>query len=192
MDQAQQPFDTNVFGVLRVNRAALPDMRAQGSGLLLQIGSVVGRLAFPLTGLYGATKFALECLTESYRYELAALGIDAAIVEPGTYPTNISDNRMAPGDTERVAPYAAVMNTFVQRFFADLAATPPDPQEVADAVAALIAMPAGTRPLRRVVAPLTQRQPPEAVNVAAERATHAYLDALGMTALVTAHARESA
>jgi NAD(P)-dependent dehydrogenase (short-subunit alcohol dehydrogenase family) len=82
MEQVHQQFDTNVFGVIRVNRAALPQMRAQGSGLLLQVGSVLGRVALPFAGLYGASKFALEGLTEAYRYELAALGIDAAIVEP--------------------------------------------------------------------------------------------------------------
>ena len=60
LEQVHQQFETNVFGALRVNRAALPHMRKQGSGLLLQIGSIVGRLALPFLGLYGATKFALE------------------------------------------------------------------------------------------------------------------------------------
>ena len=70
--QVQQQFETNVFGVWRVNHAALPYMRAQKSGLLLYMRSVVGRIAFPFVGLYGATKFALEGLTESYRDELYA------------------------------------------------------------------------------------------------------------------------
>ena len=70
-EQVRQQFETNVFGALRVNRAVLPQMRKQGSGLLLQIGSVAGRVALPFLGLYGATKFALEGLTESYRQELA-------------------------------------------------------------------------------------------------------------------------
>src|SRR5437879_11584680 len=90
MAQVQQQFETNVFGVWRVNHAALPHMRAQKSGLLIHMGSVVGRIAFPFVGLYGATKFALEGLTESYRDELAPFGIDAVIVEPGTYPTTIA------------------------------------------------------------------------------------------------------
>jgi len=66
LEQVRQQFDPNVFGVLRMNRAALPHMRAQGSGLLVQIGSVLGRIAYPFTGLYAATKFALEGLTEAY------------------------------------------------------------------------------------------------------------------------------
>src|SRR5260221_2887206 len=89
LEQVQQQFETNVFGVLRVNRAALPHMRRQGSGLLLQIGSIAGRLALPFQGLYAATKLGLEGLTDTYRDELAPFGIDAAIIEPGTYPTPI-------------------------------------------------------------------------------------------------------
>lgn len=179
LEQVQRLFDTNVFGVMRVNRAALPQMRAQGSGLLLQVGSVVGRIAFPFVGLYGATKFAIEGLTESYRYELAPLGIDAVVVEPGTYPTNISVNRRGPADAERVAPYGAAMTDFMPRFMAELrSSTPPNPQEVADAIAELIALPMGKRPLRTVVAPASQRQAPQEINAIAERATHAYMEML--------------
>src|SRR5260370_4030509 len=82
VEQAQALFNTNVFGVMRVNRAALPQMRAQGGGLLLQIGSISGPLGLPFLGLYGATKFTLEGLTESYRYDLAPFGIAAATLAP--------------------------------------------------------------------------------------------------------------
>ena len=58
LGQARDQFDTNVFGVLRVNRAVLPHMRRQGSGLLVQIGSIAGRVVVPFAGLYTATKFA--------------------------------------------------------------------------------------------------------------------------------------
>jgi NAD(P)-dependent dehydrogenase (short-subunit alcohol dehydrogenase family) len=161
LEQVQQQFDTNVFGVIRVNRAALPQMRAQRSGLLLQVGSVLGRVALPFAGLYGASKFALEGLTEAYRYELAALGIDAAIVEPTTYPTHLVANSHRPVDEERIAPYAAVMNALAPRTVAtDMNAAPPDPQEVANAIAALIALPAGERPLRTIVTPNTQQRQP--------------------------------
>src|SRR5258708_15032664 len=110
LEQVRQQFETNVFGMLRVNRAALPQMRKQGSGLLLQIGSIAGRLALPFQGLYGATKFALDGLTESYRNELAPFGIDAAIIEPGTYPTPISAKHQIAADTERYALYQAAMD----------------------------------------------------------------------------------
>ena len=189
--QVQQQFETNVFGVWRVNHAALPSMRAQKSGLLLQIGSVVGRIAFPFVGLYGSTKFALEGLTESYRYELAPFGIDAVIVEPGTYPTTISKNRVTSGDSERLAPYAQAVGAFMAPFFAEnSSATPPDPQDVADVVAHLVAQPAGTRPLRTVVAAASQSSYPQEINVTAERATRGYLERLGVLPLVTLAEKE--
>jgi NAD(P)-dependent dehydrogenase (short-subunit alcohol dehydrogenase family) len=178
-EQVQLQFATNVFSVLRVNRAALPHMRKQGSGLLLQIGSLAGRVALPFQGLYGATKFALEGLTESYRDELAPFGIDAAIIEPGTYPTPIGAKLQVAADTERAALYQAGMDAFMTPFYAEnRSATPPDSQEVADAVARVIALPAGKRPLHTVVAPVAQRQAPQAVNDAATQATHSFFQRL--------------
>ena len=179
LDQVRQQFETNVFSVVRVNRAALPQMRTQGSGLLLQIGSIAGRLAMPYLGLYGATKFALEGLTESYRYELGPFGIDAAIIEPGTYPTSISANRQVAADAERFALYEASMDVFMAAFYAEnRSATPPDPQEVANAVVSVIAQPAGERPLRTVVATAAQRRAPEAVNDAIAQATQSFIQTL--------------
>src|SRR5438132_3684420 len=179
LKQVQQQFDTNVFGVLRVNRAALPHMRRQGSGLLLQIGSVAGRVALPFQGPYVATKFALEGLTEAYRYELAPFGIDAAIIEPGTYPTPIAAKHQDAADTERTALYQAAMDAFTTPFFAEnRSATPPDPQEVADAVARVIAQPAGERPLHTVVATVAQRQAPQAINDAVTQATRSFFERL--------------
>jgi len=158
-------------------------MREQGSGLLLQIGSIVGRLGLPFLGLYGATKFALEGLTESYRYELAPFGIDAAIIEPGTFPTTISVNRQVAADAERLALYQAGLDAFTAPFYAEnRSATPPDPQEVADVVARVIAQPAGERPLRTIVATVAQRQAPQALNEAAIYAMQSFLEALHIPA----------
>ena len=179
LEQVQQQFATNVFSVLRVNRAVLPQMRQQGSGLLLQIGSIAGRLALPFLGLYGATKFTLEGLTESYRYELAPFGIDAAIIEPGTYPTPIAAKHQDAADTQRTALYQAAIDAFTTPFYAEnRSATPPNPQEVADAVAHVITQPAGERPLRTVVATAIQRQAPQALNDAATHATQSFFEAL--------------
>jgi len=187
LEQVRQQFEANVFSVLRVNRAVLPQMRKQGSGLLLQIGSIVGRLGMPFLGLYGATKFALEGLTESYHYELAPFGIDAAIIEPGTFPTTISANRQVAADAERLTLYQAAMNAFMAPFYAEnRSATPPNPQEVADAVAHVIAQPAGKRPLRTVVATVAQRQAPQALNDAATQAMHSFLEALHLPAAARA------
>ncbi len=87
--QAQRQFDTNFFGVLRMNRAVLPTMRRQKSGLLLHVSSGAGRLVIPGMGLYCASKFAMEALAEVYRYELASQGIDSVVIEPGAYATPI-------------------------------------------------------------------------------------------------------
>ena len=180
-EQVRQQFETNVFGGMRVNRAALPQMRKQRSGLLLQIGSVVGRVALPFLGLYGATKFALEGLIESYRQELAPFGIDAAIIEPGTYPTPIGAKHQVAADTERAALYQSAMEAFATPFYAEnRSATPPNAQEVADAVARVIALPAGQRPLHTVVATVAQREPPREVNEAAEHATHSFFQRLNI------------
>ncbi|GHO79978.1 short-chain dehydrogenase/reductase [Ktedonobacter sp. SOSP1-85] len=181
LEQVQQQFETNVFSVLRVNRAVLPHMRKQGSGLLLQIGSIAGRLALPFIGLYAATKFALEGLTESYRYELAPFGIDAAILEPGTYPTPISAKHQNAADTERALLYQAALEEFLAAFYAEnRSAMPPDPQEVADAVARVIAQPMGERPLHTVVASVAQRQAPQAINDAVTQETRSFFETLDL------------
>ncbi len=130
-----------------------------------------------LFGLYGATKFALEGLTELYRYELAPFGIDAAIIEPGTYPTPIVAKHRSAADTERTALYQAAIDKFMTPFYAEnRSATPPNPQEVADAVARVIAQPAGERPLHTVVATVAQRQVPQAMNDAVTQATRSFFE----------------
>jgi NADP-dependent 3-hydroxy acid dehydrogenase YdfG len=88
----QKQFETNVFGLLRVTQAVLPTLRAQGSGYILNIGSTVGRLAFPGIGIYSSTKFAVEGLSEALTQEVAAFGIKVIVVEPGAFLTEFSNN----------------------------------------------------------------------------------------------------
>jgi len=78
-DQAKIVFNTNVVGLLRTTRAALPAMRRQRDGLIINIGSILGRVTFPFFAIYGASKFAIEALTDSLRYEVSQLGIDVAL-----------------------------------------------------------------------------------------------------------------
>lgn len=84
----QQQLDTNLFGVLHVTQAALPILRAQGSGHIIQISTIGGIAAFPLLGGYHASKWALEGLTESLAHELSGTGIAVTLVEPGGYATD--------------------------------------------------------------------------------------------------------
>lgn len=106
--QAAALFDVNVIGVHRVTRAALPALRRQKDGLVINISSILGRVTFPFFGIYGASKFAVEALTESYRYELAPLGIEVVLVEPGPYPTPLYSSAQRPADAGRAAEYGPV------------------------------------------------------------------------------------
>ena len=86
--EARAQFDTNVFGALFVTQAALPFLRAQGSGHILQVSSIGGISAFPNIGIYNASKWALEAFSQSLAFEVADFGIKVTIVEPGAYSTD--------------------------------------------------------------------------------------------------------
>jgi NAD(P)-dependent dehydrogenase (short-subunit alcohol dehydrogenase family) len=90
-EAVQHQFQTNVFGLLDVTRAFLPKMRERGSGRIINVSSVVGRVAFPGMGVYAATKFALEALSDALRMELAPFGVSVVLVEPGFVKTDIGD-----------------------------------------------------------------------------------------------------
>jgi NAD(P)-dependent dehydrogenase (short-subunit alcohol dehydrogenase family) len=153
--QLQALFDVNLFGVQRVLRAVLPALRRQGEGLVINIGSVLGRVTMPFFGLYGATKFALEALTESYRYELSQLGVEVVLVQPSGYPTNIFATAIQPKDALRAQTYgeiAAIPGKVAQSFAESLQGeNAPNPHEVAEAIAKLVDQAQGARPERVVV-----------------------------------------
>jgi NAD(P)-dependent dehydrogenase (short-subunit alcohol dehydrogenase family) len=106
-EQIKQQFDTNFFGVLNVTREALPILRRQKSGHMVNISSLVGFSALPLLGLYSASKFALEGLTESLAAEVAPFGIKTMIVEPGPYKTGFADRGLNFGENELPEVYAS-------------------------------------------------------------------------------------
>lgn len=154
-DDVKRIFDVNVFGVQRMNRAALPAMRRQSKGLIVTISSLLGRITVPFYGPYNASKWALEALTENYRTEISQSGIEVCIVEPGGYPTTFIDHLVRPSDKERAkayGPMGEMPEAFLQNFEKALAANPSqDPQNVATAIAKLVATPYGTRPFRTIV-----------------------------------------
>jgi NAD(P)-dependent dehydrogenase (short-subunit alcohol dehydrogenase family) len=154
-DQLRELFEVNVFGIHRLLRATLPAFREQREGLVINVGSVVGRVTLPFFGLYGASKFAVEALTDSYRYELSQLGIDVVLVQPGSYPTSIYGNAQLPADRARIAAYGdlgkipdrmaqAAGESFKEK-------TAPNPHEVAAAITRIVEQPHGSRPARVVV-----------------------------------------
>jgi NAD(P)-dependent dehydrogenase (short-subunit alcohol dehydrogenase family) len=176
---AEQQFAINVFGPLRVNRAFLPAMRARGSGLVVFVSSVVGRLTLPVGGVYAASKWALEALAESSALELKPLGIDVAIVQPGAYPTEIGAKGAGADDTARTQAYGETAQRFAETIFGALGAASQgrDPGEVAEAIYRIAALPAGRRPLRVTV---PHDEFAESVNAAGASAQQRFLEALGM------------
>ncbi len=154
-DQVLRQLDVNVVGAVRVARAVLPGMRKRGSGLIIQVSSIAGRAAFPGFGVYHASKWALEGISEAMRYELGPLGIDVVLVEPGPFSTSFFDNLVAGADEERAGAYAHVADfgegfrTMVESTFADENA-PTDPMVVVETFERLIDTPAGRRPLRTI------------------------------------------
>jgi len=160
-EQFQSFFDVNALGVVRVNRAALPYMRRQRSGLLIHVSSGAGRVVVPALVAYSASKFALEAIADGYRFELTPFGIESIVVEPGIYRTAIFDRLVAPADSERVADYGPqgdfadrVLGTFRAALDAPGA---PGSEEVAETLVHLVEMEAGTRPFRTIVsAPIEQ------------------------------------
>jgi len=104
---ARAIFDINVFGVLNTLRAVLPTLRGQRSGYVINIGSIGGFTGYPGWGFYNATKFALEGLSEALHAELAPLGINVSIVEPGGFRTDFLDSSSLHVEPAAIADYAA-------------------------------------------------------------------------------------
>ena len=134
LDAAHDLFETNFWGVANMVNAALPAMRRRRRGHLVNIGSIAGRTAIPLNGFYAATKHALAGYTEALRHEVAALGIQVALIEPADFRTRL---------WERAAPvppkfdgYAGLRASVVRAVSAALARAP-EPAAVATRIVAV-------------------------------------------------------
>lgn len=155
-EECLDQLNLNIVGTLRVAKAVLPGMRAKKSGLIIQLSSVAGRCAFPAFGIYHASKWGLEGMSESMRYELAPLGIDVVLVEPGPFSTKFLDNIIIPDDEELNQAYQHVHDFYegfknqVKEIY-EQGGSPTDPMLVVETFERLIDMPAGTRPLRNIV-----------------------------------------
>ena len=165
MEATIHTFDTNVFGPQRLHRAALPAMRAAKSGLIINVSSQLGRVIAPSYGQYSPTKFALEAMSEGLAYELVPHGIDVTVIEPGGYPTMIWSNAntnslklLERSDGTHTAGYPALVDRLGKR----TGGGSTDPMDVPRAMAKVIAMAPGTRPLRMPVHP--GRKPQIAIN----------------------------
>ena len=188
-DELSKQLDINVVGVHRVNRAFLPAMRKRGSGLVMNVSSIAGRMSLPFFGVYHASKWALEGYSLALRGELASSGVDVVVVEPGPFTTELFPKSPKPADADgRAKSYPPIaqqsfdqMGASFDQVFKDPTA-PTSPKLVVDRMIELIEMKAGTRPFRSVVGldfGVRDR------NAAVEPLDAGLLEAMGLAAFAT-------
>ena len=145
-DEVRRLYDTNVFGLLNVTRAALPSMRERRQGHVINISSVGGFRSGPGFGVYCSTKFAVEALSEALHGELAPLGVHVTVVEPGYFRTEFLDQSSLTVSPRVLADYAATSGAVREAAVRINLNQPGDPKRLAQAMLALVASP--TPPLR--------------------------------------------
>jgi NAD(P)-dependent dehydrogenase (short-subunit alcohol dehydrogenase family) len=129
----RRQFDTNVFGALEMMRTVLPIMRQQRSGHILNVSSVGGFASFGATGIYCATKFALEALSEALAKEVATLGIKVTIIEPGAFRTDFNGRSLSAPE-QLIEDYAPISSTYL-KWLEDMDGKQPgDPDKAAAAM----------------------------------------------------------
>jgi NAD(P)-dependent dehydrogenase (short-subunit alcohol dehydrogenase family) len=188
-EQLADLYDVNVLGTQRVNRAALPHLRDQGSGLLVWVGSSSTRGGTPpFVGPYFAAKAAMDALAVSYASEVIRFGIDTAIILPGAFPsgTNHFAHAGNPADADRAAAYDKRYGDLTAELDGKLAALiPPDADvaEVARVITEIVAMPHGSRPFRTHIDP--SRDGSEIVSAVADRIRAEFFHRVGLDDLLT-------
>jgi NAD(P)-dependent dehydrogenase (short-subunit alcohol dehydrogenase family) len=125
LDEFKSQFETNFFGVIRVTKEVIPIMRNQGSGgNIINVSSVGGKIGLPLNSAYISSKFALEGLSESMRYELEQFGIDVILIEPGVVKTNffenadvvVNNNNTSTTNNNKTSPYSKLTQKLFEGF----------------------------------------------------------------------------
>ena len=139
MDEVRRQFDTNVFGLLRLTQLCLPGMRRQGWGKVVNLSSMGGRLTFPGGGVYHATKYAVEALSDALRFEVAGFGVDVIVVEPGAIRTEFGNTAIARvdalgGSGEYAAFREALKHNIKDAYDGRLGALADGPEAVASAI----------------------------------------------------------
>jgi NAD(P)-dependent dehydrogenase (short-subunit alcohol dehydrogenase family) len=185
-------FDTNVLGAQRVNKAALPVLRGQESGLLLWVSSSTTRGGYPpFMGPYAAAKAAMDSIAVTMSYELARFCVETSIVVPGAFTAGTAHfpNAGKPADAAVAQAYARYDGVMDQVGAKLSALMPPDadPQAVADEIARIVALPAGARPFRSVIDFLNDGA--AEVTEVAERVREQFARRIGIDDLLTISAR---
>lgn len=177
-------YDTNVLGTQRLNRAALPVLRKQGTGLLLWVGSSSTRGGTPpYLGPYFAAKAAMDALAVSYAAEVARFGIETTIVVPGSFTkgTNHFANSGRPADKQTVDAYAELYPNLMEQVsqrLAELSPVDADVAEVAAAIVDIVDTPHGKRPFRVHVDPADDGA--AVVSAVADRIRAEFLNRIGL------------
>lgn len=114
IDEIKEQYETNIFGTIRMIKAVIPIMRENKKGLIINFSSINGLVPFPLYGIYGSSKFAIEALSETLRFELSAFNINVCMIEPGSFLSKFAKNIRHPqGMAKKDSPY----NKLTKRFF---------------------------------------------------------------------------
>ncbi len=125
LKEAQRQFDANVFGLARVTKAVLPHMRTKRRGTIINMSSLVGKVSSPMIGWYGASKHAVEALSDALRAEVKGFGIKVAIIEPGAMATEFLDVALKQIQTvNHPEEYNANVSNFVESFKKNYARAP--------------------------------------------------------------------
>ena len=130
----QRQLETNVMGPLRTMRAVLPRWSERGSGVIVNVSSIAGRVSPPYSGAYSASKHALEAMTEALHFEVSHLGIRVHLIEPGRFATNFQDNIVFPESWDGSPQQQRALAFRESLTSLDGDGPPADPQTVADAI----------------------------------------------------------
>ena len=134
--QIRQLFETNVIGMVATSRAALPVMHRNGQGRIINISSVLGRLVLPATGVYAASKFALEALSDAMRQEFSLLGpqFKVILIEPPFIKTGFADHASSANPSQERASLYGMLNAQAQQYLTTQTEQAPGPEVVAEVV----------------------------------------------------------
>jgi NAD(P)-dependent dehydrogenase (short-subunit alcohol dehydrogenase family) len=121
VDEAHEVFNTNVYGILRTVQAVLPTMRQQKAGLIINVSSIAGYMGLPYRGIYSASKASVHMITEALRMELVPYNIQACVVDPGDFATNINENRKVASPSKQGSVYQSEIERIENMINAEVA-----------------------------------------------------------------------
>ncbi len=133
MNEFKEQFETNFFSIIRLIQKVAPVMRKQGSGSMINVSSVAGRIGFPVSPAYISSKFALEGLSESLRFELMPFGVNVVIIEPGVIKTNFFNSMKLSEKSQQGSVYKDITEKVISgvKMMAEMGT---DPKEVANTI----------------------------------------------------------